>query len=303
MIKNDSQLPCGVFAASLTPQNKDLRVNYKKLIEHCQWLLTHGCHGIAVLGTTGEANSFALKERMELLDVLVKASIPPNVMLVGTGCCALPDTVDLTKHAIDHGVGGVLVLPPFYYKNVSEDGVFQVFDQLIQQVGDEHLSIYLYHLPKMTGVPFSYSLIQRLIQNYPGTIVGMKDSSGDWNNMKLICEHFPDFKVYAGSEQFLLDILRIGGAGCITATTNVTCPLARKVFDNWESEEADTLQKQLTEIRLAIQQYPLIPALKSIMANSTNHEDWLYMRPPHVQLRNKDTKALKEKLRAVRFRA
>lgn len=299
MTQTNSQLPHGVFAASLTPQSKDLSVNYEKLIAHCQWLLAHGCNGIAVLGTTGEANSFSVQERMEILDVLVEAGIPPQVLLVGTGCCAIPDTVALTTHALRHGVGGVLVLPPFYYKNVSDEGIFHAFNQLIQQVGDSSLHIYLYHFPQMTGVPFSYDLVQRLITRYPDTITGMKDSSGDWNNMKLMCERFPSFRVYAGSEKFLLDILRIGGAGCITATTNVTCSLAGRVFREWKSSEADNLQNQLTALRLAIQTYPLIPALKSIMASATDQADWLYMRPPHIPLKDEEAEALKRELKSL----
>ena len=186
----NSQLPLGVFAAALTPQKKDLRVDYEAFIAHCKWLLMNGCNGIAVLGTTGEANSFSVKERIELLDRLIESGIPPDCLLVGTGCCAIPDTVELTRHAVDHGVGGVLMLPPFYYKQVSDDGLFTTFDYIIQQISDEHLKVYLYHFPKMTAVPFSNAVVERLIRTYPDTVVGMKDSSGDWEHMKFLCENF-----------------------------------------------------------------------------------------------------------------
>jgi 4-hydroxy-tetrahydrodipicolinate synthase len=299
--ESNLRLPRGVFAASLTPQNEDLSVNHEKLIEHCKWLLANGCNGIGILGTTGEANSFSVRERIDLLDALVEGGIPPDVMLVGTGCCAIPDTVSLTEHAVSHGVGGVLVLPPFYYKNVSDYGVFKVFDQIIQRVGGERLRIYLYHFPKMSGVPFSISLIEELVRTYPEIIVGMKDSSGDWNNMKLVCETIPDFRVYAGSEEFLLDILRIGGAGCISATTNVTCALAGRIFDEWETNKVDDLQEQLTEIRSIIMKYPPIPAVRQIMASLANQANWLYMRPPHVPLGAEEAKALKEALKSLKL--
>lgn len=300
----NSQLPHGVFAAALTPQRKDFIVDYEAFIGHCQWLLANGCNGIAVFGTTGEANSFSVKERLELLDRLGESGIPPNRLLVGTGCCAIPDTVELTRHAVAHGVGGVLMLPPFYYKQISDDGLFATFDYIIQQISDGHLKIYLYHFPKMTGVPFSNAVVERLIRTYPDTVVGMKDSSGDWEHMKFLCEHFPGFNMYAGTEKFLLDILNIGGVGCISASTNVTCRIAGDVFTAWqhrEHEAAEKFQKQLTELRLMLEQYPFIPGLKHIMANFTGQEKWLNMRPPNVLLKNQETRDLEKNLESLNF--
>ena len=215
----------GVMAASLTPMKDDLTIDHERLIAHCRWLLDNGCNAIAFMGTTGEANSLSVAERMIALDAVLEAGIAPELLMVGTGCCALPDTLALTRHAIAQGVGGMLMLPPFYYKGVSEEGVFAAFDAAIQRVGHDGLRIYLYHFPQMSGVPFSHALIERLLKKYPDVIAGIKDSSGDFENMRSMAAHFPGFDVFAGTERYLLDIMRAGGVGCISASANVTCPL------------------------------------------------------------------------------
>ena len=289
---HDNRLPDGVYAASLTPQHDDLSVNYERLVAHGRWLLDNGCDGIVVVGTSGEANSFTVAERMAALDAVVDAGLPAHRLLVGTGCCAVPDTVTLTRHAVTKGVGGVLVLPPFYYKNVPDEGVFAAFDRVIQQVGEAKLQVYLYHFPQMSTVPFSDALVERLLSAYPDTIVGMKDSTGDWSHMKHVVEAFPGFRVFSGTERYLLDILEAGGAGCISATVNVTCRLAGEVFARWQSEDMRPLQHRLTAIRAAIMVYPAIPALKRIMAEQTGQADWLNLRPPLTPLGDDEAAAL-----------
>jgi 4-hydroxy-tetrahydrodipicolinate synthase len=289
-------LPNGVFAAALTPLRADLSIDHDAFADHCRWLLTHGCDGIAPMGTTGEANSFSVAERIEALDRLIAAGLPAHRLLAGTGCCALADTVALTRHALAHGVGGVLMLPPFYYKNVSDDGLYAAFDQAIQRVGDARLRVYLYHFPQMSGVPLSHALIGRLLKNFPGTVVGMKDSSGDWNNMKLLCETFPGFRLYAGTEKFLLAVVRAGGVGCISATTNVTCQLAAQVYARRASSEADALQQRLTAVRDAIEKFPAIPTLKRLMSERVGTSAWLNLRPPHVALSEDRATALRVEL-------
>ncbi|MCK7583236.1 MAG: dihydrodipicolinate synthase family protein [Chromatiales bacterium] len=229
MGQTDEKLPLGVFAAALTPMRADLAVDHGTR-RALRWLLANGCDGVAPLGTTGEANSLALGERTELLERLVGNGCRPRGCWSAPAAARCPDTVALTRHAVALGAGGVLVLPPFYYKNVSDDGLFAFFDRVIQQTGDARLRLYLYHFPQMTAVPLSLALIGRLLRAYPQTIAGMKDSSGDLANMRAACESFPGFRVYAGTERYLLDVLRAGGAGCISATTNVTAPLAGAVY-------------------------------------------------------------------------
>ena len=187
-----------------------------------------------------------------------------------------------------------MVLPPFYYKGVGDDGLFRFFGELIERIGDDRLRVYLYNFPQMTGIGFSLPLIERLLEAYPGVVVGTKDSSGDWERIKTTCHEFPDFSVFAGTERYLLDTLRWGGAGCISATVNVTSQLARQVYDAHEAdrEDADALQKRLTELRATIEEFPMIPALKSMMRRSTQEENWSNLRPPLSRLTEDQTHEL-----------
>ena len=274
----------GVYPASLTPQHADLSIDYKRHAAHIHNLIRAGCSGVALFGTTGEANSFSVKERKEALEHLVEAGIDANRLLVGTGCCAISDAVTLTQHSCDAGANHVLMLPPFYYKNPTDDGLFAYYDQVIQQVGESRLRIVLYHFPKMSTVPLSFSLIERLLARYPEVIVGLKDSSGDWKHMHELQNSFPGFQVFAGTERYLLPMLRAGGAGCITASANVTAPLAVDLFLNQNAPDAENRQELLTSARAAIEQFPMIPALKFLMSRRPGNHSWLNLRPPLVPL-------------------
>jgi len=289
-------LPMGVLTAVLTPLRDDLSIDHAGFAEHCHWLLANGCDGVAPMGTTGEANSFGVDERTEALERLLAAGIPKDRIVIGTGCSAIPDTIALTRHALAHGVADTLMLPPFYYKNVSDDGVYATFERVIQGVGDARLRIYLYHFPQMSGVPITHRLIERLRKNYPDTVVGMKDSSGDWDNMKSACERFPGLRVYAGTEKVLLAVLRAGGAGCISATTNLTCRLAGELYAKWKTPAADALQEKLTLVRNVLEKYPRIPVLKQLAADRVARPAWRLPRPPLEALSTADAKQVAAEL-------
>lgn len=283
----------GVFAAALTPLTADLSPDVARLAGHCRWLLDHGCDGLAVLGTTGEANSFSVDERLAILEGLAEAGIPGRALMPGTGCCAVPDTVRLTRRAVELGAAGVLVLPPFYYKNVSDDGLFAAYSEVIERVGDTRLKVYLYHFPQMSAVPISYGLIERLLERYPDTVAGMKDSSGDLDNMTGAARAFPGFAVFSGSEELFLPLLRAGGAGCITAVNNVASPLAARVYAGWrEGNDIEADNGLLVAVRQAIVRYPLSAALKEIMARLTGDGDWRRVRPPLRPMEDGDAAAL-----------
>jgi 4-hydroxy-tetrahydrodipicolinate synthase len=241
-------------------------------------------HGACPFGTTSEGNSLGVDERMELLEELADSDLDPSKLMPGTGSCSLADAIVLTRHAVDLGCGGVLMLPPFYYKAPNEDGLFRFFAEVIEGVGDDGLKVYLYHIPPVAQVGFSLSLIGRLIKAFPDTVVGLKDSSGDWSNTAAILEAYPEFEVFPGSEIFLLDGLRKGAAGCISATCNVSAAAIRNVYDNWRSPEADRLQGDITALRKAIQAYPMIPALKAIIAHYRQDPTWARLRPPFTDL-------------------
>jgi 4-hydroxy-tetrahydrodipicolinate synthase len=294
----------GVFAAALTPLRVDRTPDHAALARHCRWLLANGCDGLAILGTTGEANSFTLAERIALLESLAGAGIPPDVLLPGTGCCALADTVTLCRAAVSLGAPGVLVLPPFYYKNVSDDGLFAAFAEVVEQVGDDRLRVYLYHFPQMSGIALGPPLIERLLKAYPGSFAGMKDSSGDLANMTRNIRAFPGFAVFSGSDEFLLAVLREGGAGCITAVGNVAAFVAAEVQDAFRRNDAaaaERAQERLGRIRRIVADYPLTAALKEIMATHTGNDSWRQIRPPLGPLAPTEAAALHRALAQERF--
>lgn len=299
MTSFQTNLPDGVFAASVTPLKKDFTIDKDALVKHCNWLLENGNHGICLMGTTGEANSFSIEERMEALDYILEKGISADRLVVGTGCCALPDTVRLTKHAISKKVGGVLMLPPYYYKQLTDDGLAKYFSIVIDQVADDALKIYLYHFPKMTGVPFTIPLIKQLVKSFPNTIVGMKDSDGDWANMKAVLEAIPGFKLYAGTEKHFLEVLRAGGAGCISATTNLTGNIAAAVYQQKDTPSADKLQESLSAARHAFEGFSFIAAVKQVLSQKQNNTDWLNIRPPNSNLTADQVKSLEERLTNV----
>ena len=293
----------GVFAASLTPLTKNLDPDVEKLITHANWLLANGCNGVAILGTTGEANSFSLEQRLDLIAGVTR-KLPSERMMLGTGCCALADTLALTRAAVAGGCGNVLMLPTFYYKNQSDDSVYATFAEVIERIGEPGLQIFLYHFPQMSGTPITIAVVERLIKDYPQTIVGLKDSSGEWEkNTAVLLKNFPGFATFAGSEQFLLKNLQAGGPGCISATVNVTAPLAKKVFDLWRAGDgaATDAQKQLTRIRMEFQQFPVIAALKFLTSRRTEDAGWLNIQLPHLDLPETRRQELLAALSRVEF--
>jgi 4-hydroxy-tetrahydrodipicolinate synthase len=276
--------PRGVLVPAVTPFHADLSVDAERFVDHCRWLLSEGASGLAVFGTTSEANALSIAERTDLLERLIASGIPANVLLPGTGCCALPDTVALTRHAVQNGCFGVLMLPPFYYKGVSDDGLFKSIAEVIERVADARLRIYLYHIPPMAGVGFSLPLIERLLKSYRGVVAGIKDSSGDWKCTQALLEAFPGFEVFPGAETYLLDALRLGGAGCISATANVNVAAMARLIREYGSSDADAMHRALTAVRAAIQKFPLVPANKAILARMHDDDGWNVVRPPLVPL-------------------
>ncbi len=283
-MKVESARPRGVYAAVLTPVTEALQPDIKLFAEHCRWLLANGCDGLAPLGTTGEANSLSLAQRISLVEAMAATRLPMARCIVGAGSCALADAVALTRATLAAGCDNVLLLPPFYYKNPSEDGLFAFFAEVIERVSEDRLRLYLYHFPRLSTVPITIPLIRRLTKAYGPRIAGLKDSSGDWSNTKAFLEAFPGFDVFSGSEEFLLDNLRAGGVGCISASVNVTAPLAQPVHRAWATPQADKLQRELTEVRLILQAYPTPASLKQVLAEITGHRQWLNLIPPNHPL-------------------
>ncbi|MDB5906339.1 MAG: dihydrodipicolinate synthase family protein [Massilia sp.] len=299
---NPSNRLRGVFSPVITPRADDPRQAAAMLVRHCRWLLEQDV-GLAVFGTNSEANSLSVAERMHLLDALAEAGVPGPRMMPGTGCCALEDSVELTRHAVAHGVGGVLMLPPFFYKGVSDDGLFASYAEVIERVADPRLRIYLYHIPHVTQVPISLALIERLLHAYPGVIAGIKDSSGDWANTSAMLERFQPrgFDVFAGSETFFLATMRAGGAGCITATGNVNPGPIARLYRTWQAADADAQQAALDALRATFMQFPMIPALKAAVAHFSGDSGYVAVRAPLVRLNAQQNAALIAALQAREF--
>jgi 4-hydroxy-tetrahydrodipicolinate synthase len=278
----------GVIAPVLTPFGADGAPDPDRFVEHAEWLLENGCTALAPFGTTSEGNSLGLDERMELLEALIDAGVDPAQLMPGTGMCSLEDASILTQHAVDLGCGGVLMLPPFYYKNPSEEGLFRFFADVIDDLGDDRLKIYLYHIPPVAQVGFPLPLIGRLKSEFPGIVVGMKDSSGDWSNMQAVLQAHPDLELFPGSELHLLQGLKAGAAGVISATANVAAKPMRRLYDGWQGGEAEPMQATISALRQAVQAYPVIPLLKALIAHYRKDADWANVRPPLVAMLQAD---------------
>src|SRR5436190_14189334 len=302
----------GVLAPVVTPFKADLAPDSQRFIAHCKWLLSQNC-GLAVFGTNSEANSLSLEERLNLLDELVAAGVDPARMMPGTGCCSMMETVKLTKQAVENGCAGVLMLPPFYYKDVTEEGLYCYFSEVVQRVGDARLKIYLYHIPPVAVVGITTGLVERLLAAYPNAIAGMKDSSGDWNNTKTFLDAFAvraglavsGFDVFVGSESFLLANMRNGGVGTISAMANVNPAAIHKLYRQSNTAgDADQQQSKLNVVREVFSSTKfssMIAALKQAIAIYENDPEWTRVRPPLVELTTEQAKLLAAELEAIGF--
>ena len=291
----------GVYTASLTPLTASFEPNIPALVRHAQWLLESGSDGVALLGSTGEANSLTLEQRLSIIEQTAR-ELPPDRLMLGTGSCALQDSVRLTKASVDAGVFSVLVIPPFYYKPQSDESVLRFYSELISSVDEPRLRIIFYNFPKLSGYNFSVKILQELKQRFGDIAAGIKDSSGEWKNMLGIVQNIPDFMVYTGTETLLLDILNKGGAGCITATANLIAPECQRVYQAWKNNKqkvAEEAQMNLTNLRKTLENYPLVSELKSLFASKTNTEEWENMLPPFDPILDKQVEELTEQIKGL----
>ena len=291
----------GLIAPILSPFNDDLSFDQNTYNELAKNLLGSGCSGLAPFGTTGEALSISAEERKQALDGLIASGIDPSVLIPGTGLCNLPESVALSQQAVDLGCEGVMVLPPFYFKGVSDDGLFSYYEEFIARVNRDTLRIYLYHIPQVSGVGLSMELVNALKEKYPSIVVGIKDSSGDWENTRNLLS-LDNFIVYPGSELPLIDAMKLGAPGCISATANLNSRPIAEVIDccehkNWD--KAIALHNPVAQTRIVFQDYAPIPAQKALLAQMTNQESWRNVRPPLIALTEEKTRQLQDALNAI----
>lgn len=288
--------PRGVFSAALTPLDAALMPDHARFVAHCRRLLTEGCDGIAMLGTTGEANSFSSDERRALLEATLAGGIAPHQLLPGTGVAALTETVALTKHALAQGVTTVVMLPPFYYKGISDDGLYASYAEVVERVGDARLRVVLYHIPQMSAVPIPFAVIARLREAFPGVFTGIKDSAGDFANMQALVRKFPGLSVLAGADPLMLPLLRAGGAGCITATSNLVAAELAFVFrhfgDPARAAEVEAAQARIVAVRNRASRFAQMASLKVLLGAKLDDPEWHRLRPPLLPLTPEETHAL-----------
>ncbi len=294
----------GIYAAAVSPFNPDGSLNAGKLLNYCRHLLSAGgCDGVAPTGTTGEGTSIAMRDRLSLPGVFADAGIESDRVIFGTGAPSTGDCVALTRAAVDAGYANVLVLPPFYYKNVSDDGLYGYYASVIDKVADDRLRIYLYHFPQMSQTPLSTDLVRRLIADFGPLIAGLKDSSGDFEQSRAFVEATGgvenDFDVFPSSEAMLWDGLAIGTAGVISGSTNAFGALAQAALQTAEGPERNAAMDRVRKAREMAGEYPLMSAMKTIEAGRSNDNDWLRMAPPLVPLTDTQKKSLRADLDAL----
>jgi len=291
----------GIYTASLTPLTTSFEPNIKELINHVLWLLESGSDGVAILGSTGEANSLTIEQRLKIIYKCGK-KLPPDRLIFGTGSCALKDATNLTRASLDVGVNSVLILPPFYYKPQSDESVLRYFSELISIVNDSKLRIIFYNFPKLTGYNFNIKILNKLKREFGEIALGIKDSSGDLDNFINIVQNIPDFMVFPGTESFLLETLRLGGAGCISATANLSSQQCQSVYLAWrndQNDKAELHQKNLSNLRIVLEKHSFVSGLKSIFANKKNSEVWRHMLPPFSLLKSKEVRLIEDKIKEL----
>lgn len=288
----------GVYAAAITPVGADGRPDAQKLVNYCKRIIAEGLTGVAPTGTTSEGNSLPLSWRLNLPAAFAEAGIPGDRVIIGSGASATDDAAAMTKAGVDAGYNNALLLPPFYYKNPSDEGLYSYYARIIERVGSDALRIYLYHFPQTSAVPISIPLIQRLKKDFGPIIAGLKDSSGDYAGSLAFVDAADDFDVFPSNEGVLVDGMAKGCGGIISATTQTSTFLSRRTLDA-SGDEQERLQGLLNDVRQVIAKYPLMAAVKQIEAWKSADESWCAVFPPLVKLSDEQRSTLKAELEAL----
>lgn len=275
----------GIWPALLTPLDARLDIDHARFAAHAHALLAAGCGGLTPFGTTGEGPSFSVAERIAAVDALVASGVPGERLLVSTSCAALPDTLALTRHALAIGAWGVLMLPPFYLKGVSDQGIVDAYAWVLDQAADPRLRVMLYHIPQVAGVGLSHAVIAELLRRYPGTIVGIKDSAGDRAHALALADAFmPGLTVHVGHEPDLPTLGRRGSTGAVSGIANLMPRTVRRLVLQPDDAATPAALARVEALLAALRGQALIPALKGLMALLHGDAAWLRVRPPLVAL-------------------
>lgn len=296
---NSEPAPKGVYAAVSTPVTPSYRPDLPRFLQHCEWLLQNGCDGLAPLGTTSEANSFGMSDRIGIIEAIAASRLPMDRMIVGSGSCSIEDAVQVSTAAIEAGANKLLMLPPFYYKSPSEEGLYRFFASVADSLRGKAPRIYLYNFPMMSAVPVTLSLFKRLRDAYPGIFVGLKDSSGDFANTKAFIDEFEDFEAFSGSETLAVKTLEAGGWGCISATTNVTASVVAARINAKSEQEQSQLDRKVNQLRGAVASFGNISGTKAVLADYWGDREWARTVPPNVSLTEDQTRRLVEAMDGI----
>lgn len=292
----------GIWPALLTPLTAELTIDHAKFAAHCHALMASGCPGVTAFGTTGEGPSFSMAERKEAIEQLIHNGIPASRIMVSTSCAALPETIELTRHAVRAGVHGCLMLPPFFLKGVSDQGVIDCYRQVIDAMAGMPFKLYLYHIPQVTGVSLSHHVIATLKAMYPQTIVGIKDSACNTAHSVGLADAFMnDLTVYVGFEPDLPEMGRRGSTGAISGLANFMPRLVNRLVAQPDAPTTAAERERVVQLIGLLNDYSLMPALKGIMAILSGDKTWLRVRPPLVALNDKEFKALEATLNTFRI--
>jgi 4-hydroxy-tetrahydrodipicolinate synthase len=289
----------GLWCATLSPLDTRGAFDAARLANHAQRLFAAGVDGIAPFGTTGEGQSFSVAERRSGLDALIAAGIAPQRILAATGCAALPDAIELTRHAIAVGCTGALVLPPFFFKDVTDEGIYAAYAELIDGVGDNRLRLYLYHIPQVSGVGLSVAMVSRLAAAYPAIVGGVKDSSGSFDNSRALVAALPQLSIFVGHEPHLPALRKLGGAGTICGIANLYPRLMRRLYDHSLDSNPGADLPLIESVIAALMRFPIFGALKSLQAELSGDTSWRRLRAPLLPLSTADARALDQAVAAA----
>ncbi|HEX9464322.1 MAG TPA: dihydrodipicolinate synthase family protein [Alphaproteobacteria bacterium] len=291
----------GIIAAAATPIREDNSIDLPRLTEHCRQLLAHGCDGINLLGTTGEATSFSKQQRLEAMETVAKSGLPRERFMVGTGAAAIADAADLTAAARDLGFAGALLLPPFYYKGIDDQSVVEYVEAVMARVGRAGLRLYLYHFPQNSAVPYSPNAVEKLHTAHPEQILGVKDSSGDLAYAAELTRRMPKLDVFPSAEGALAKAKEHRFAGCISATANITGPFAQAGWRALGTDAGARGVEDAAKIRGAFADWPLIAGVKWALSDLYGDAAWIRMCPPLRALTPTEQQGLRQKLAATRY--
>lgn len=271
----------GIFAAAATPVTTECEIDHDRLVRHCRWLLKEGgCDGVNLLGTTGEATSFSVEQRLGAMRAVAESGLPMERLMVGTGAAAMADALRLTQGARELGFSGALLLPPFYYKGIDDESLYAYVARVIEQTATGSFGIYLYHIPQVSTVPYPIAVVERLARDFPGALAGIKDSSGDLDHALQLLARVPSIAVMPGSEILLAKAPEAAFAGCISATTNVNGGVVGRGWKARHSEAGRALLAAGVKIRETIAAFPVIAGVKWILSELQDDAGWRHTHPP-----------------------